>query len=47
MDFSMILAIFLGLWVLRLLRVNDRLRRTDPFDRAWQQFERRQQRRHA
>lgn len=40
MDFSMILAGFLGLWVLRLLRVNDRLRRVDPMDRAWRRFAR-------
>ena len=32
MDFSMLLAIFLGLYCLRLLRVNDRLRRrVDPW----------------
>lgn len=42
MDFSLIVAIFLGLWVLRLLRVNDRLRRIDPWEREWLRFERRQ-----
>lgn len=42
MDFSLIVAIFLGLWVCRLLRVNDKLRKTDPFDRQWQRFAKRQ-----
>lgn len=35
-------TIFFGLWVLRLLRVNDRLRRRDPWELAWDRFEKRQ-----
>lgn len=41
MDFSLIVAVFLGLWVCRLLEVNRRLRNVDPMERAWLAFERR------
>lgn len=33
-------TLFFALWCLRLLAVNDRLRKTSPWDRAWQRFER-------
>lgn len=42
MDFHLAYALLVSLWCLRLLRVNDRLRKADPWDVAWQRFERRQ-----
>lgn len=42
MDFHLAYALLVSLWCLRLLRVNDRLRKASPWDRAWADFERRQ-----
>lgn len=44
MDFFFATTIFFALLYLRALRVNDKLRRTDPWDRAWRQFQKRQHR---
>lgn len=42
MTFHLAYALLVSLWVLRLLEVNRRLRNRDPWEQAWENFEKRQ-----
>lgn len=40
MTFFMVTTALFALWCIRLMAVNDRLRKVDPLDRAWERFAR-------